>query len=122
MSGKQARINPKNWEIWQVELSISSTDAVGHEPKYQRPCIVAVANSFNDMVTVIPLTSKTSAEAMPYVQKIVKDPGNGLDFDSFAILFNMRSLSFERFKNRVGRLSKKSIKLLKLRISSYFNL
>ncbi|MHA1683027.1 MAG: type II toxin-antitoxin system PemK/MazF family toxin [Promethearchaeota archaeon] len=121
MGGKETGIKPKNWEIWQVELSLSSTDTVGHEQKSCRPCVVVVANMFNEMATIIPLTSQSSAERFPNVQKIPKDFGNGLDLDSYAILFNIRSLSFERFKNRVGKLSRKDVKTLKLKILSYFD-
>ena len=57
----------KSGEIWEVRLSISSTDTVGHEQSKDRPCIVIVNNPHIGMTTIIPLTSKLKTQHYPEV-------------------------------------------------------
>ncbi|MFW9970465.1 MAG: type II toxin-antitoxin system PemK/MazF family toxin [Candidatus Odinarchaeota archaeon] len=109
-------------EIWWVELSISSTDSVGHETKKKRPCIIIVNNPQIHMTTVIPLTSNLNAINIPDTYLIRKNSKNGLKQDSIALIFQLRSLSYNRYENQTGIISDTDLKYIKNLIKNYFNL
>lgn len=109
-------------EIWEVRLSISSTDTVGHEQSKNRPCIVIVNNPHISMTTIIPLTSKLKTKYYPDTCLIKRGRGNKLKNDSVALIFHIRSLSYERFLHYIGKLSVDDLKTIKLLIKNYFEL
>ena len=112
----------KSGEIWEVRLSISSTDTVGHEQSKDRPCIVIVNNPHISMTTIIPLTSNLKTESYPDTCLIKRGRENKLKNDSVALLFHIRSLSYERFLHYIGKLSVDKLKKIKLLIKNYFEL
>lgn len=109
-------------EIWEVRLSISSTDTIGHEQSKDRPCIVIVNNSHIKMTTIIPLTSKLKTRHYPDTYLIKKGSVNKLKNDSIALIFHIRSLSYERFLHYIGKLNINDLKTIKSRIKNYFEL
>ena len=112
----------KSGEIWKVRLSISSTDIVGHEQSKDRPCIVIVNNPHISMTTIIPLTSKLKMENYPDTCLIKRDRENKLKNDSVALIFHIRSLSYERFLQYIGKLKINDLMTIKSRIKNYFEL
>ncbi len=109
-------------EIWEVRLSISSTDTVGHEQSKDRPCIVIINNSHISMTTILPLTSKLKVNNYPDTCLIKKDGENKLKHDSVALIFHIRSLSYERFLHHIGKLKINDLMTIKSRIKNYFEL
>jgi len=109
-------------EIGEVRLSISSTDIVGHEQSKDRPCIVIVNNTHISMTTIIPLTSKLKMENYPDTCLIKRDRENKLKNDSVALIFHIRSLSYERFLQYIGKLKINDQLTIKSRIKNYFKL
>jgi len=112
----------KSGEIWEVRLSISSTDTVGHEQSKDRPCIVIVNNPHISMTTIIPLTSKLKTKNYPDTCLIKRGRENKLKNDSVALIFHIRSLSYERFLHYIGKLSVDDLKTIKFLIKNYFEL
>ena len=112
----------KSGEIWEVRLSISSTDTVGHEQSKDRPCIVIVNNQHISMTTIIPITSNLKTEHYPDTLKIRKNMENKLKSDSVALIFHVRSLSYKRFLKYIGKLNTISLITIKSRIKNYFEL
>jgi len=112
----------KSGEIWEVKLSISATDTVGHEQSKDRPCVVIVNNPHINMTTVIPLTSKLKTQHYPDTILIKKGKENKLKNDSVALIFHIRSLSYKRFLQYIGKLKINDLMTIKSRIKNYFEL
>jgi len=112
----------KAGEIWWIQLSISSTDFIGHEQANKRPCITIVNNPHIEMTTIIPLTSKLKTNNLPDTYFLKKTFQNGLKDDSIALIFQIRSLSYGRYQNKAGVISIKDLGNLKNLMRSYFGL
>ena len=95
--------------IWLVELTKTPDDTIGHEQDLTRPCLV-IANLPNiKMTTIIPLTSKLHANKLPHTYLVKKNTKNGLTTDSIALIFQIRSLSYERFITYKGEIDKQDL-------------
>ena len=112
----------KPGEVWWVELSISSTDSIGHEQGKIRPCVIIVNNPHIQMTTIIPLTSKLRAKDFPDTYLLKKNSQNGLKNDSIALIFQLRSLSYERYQDKTGVVDHKDLANIKELIKDYFKL
>lgn len=112
----------KDREIWDVELSYSG-EGVGHEEQYQHPCIVVKFNKFVDMATIIPLTSNIQAlKDFPYISIITPDKTNGLTKKVIVMIYQMRSLSKQRFLRRRGSVAKSDYGNIQDILKDYFQL
>lgn len=112
----------KAGEIWWVDLSITSTDSVGHEQAKKRPCITIVNNPNIEMTTLIPLTSNLKTSKLPDTYFLSRSSQNGLKNDSIALIFQIRSLSYERYQDKAGVISKKDLENVRNLIRNYFGL
>ncbi len=74
------------------------------------------------MTTTIPLTSKLKMENYPDTCLIKRDRENKLKHDSIALIFHIRSLSYERFLQYIGKLKINDLMTIKSRIKNYFEL
>ncbi|MBA7514014.1 hypothetical protein ES705_06032 [subsurface metagenome] len=112
----------KDREIWDVELSYSG-EGVGHEEQYQHPCIVVKFNKFVDMATIIPLTSNIQAlKDFPYISIITPDKTNGLTKKVIVMIYQIRSLSKQRFLRQRGRIAKSDYDNIQIILKDYFQL
>ena len=109
-------------ELWYVELSISPTDAIGHEQMKKRPCLVIKANPSVKLATIIPLTSQAKTLKFPYTIFIPKTDHNCLEIDSIGLVFQIRSLSFVRFRKFIGEIENEVFEKIKILIRDYFEL
>lgn len=90
----------EEWHIYNARLGTG----VGHEQQNERPCIVVKdLGSGIGLCIVIPLTSNIDALRFPYAVSIGKGEAN-LAFESIAMLFHIRSVSFERLGMEIGEL------------------
>lgn len=92
----------KQREIWLADLN----PVKGNEQKGVRPVVVISGNAMNDHLgisIVCPLTS--SIKNYAGCPAIDRNPANGLSIDSQAITFQVRTLSRERFRTRLGEIS-----------------
>lgn len=89
-------------EIWQVFFD----PVLGREQAGNRPVVVISGDTLNinlDVIIVCPLTSKVHGfEGNPILRRSVE---NGLDNDSEVLVFHVRSISKNRFKKKVGKIS-----------------
>ena len=102
---------PKRGEIWLVDLNPTR----GQEIQKTRPAIVISSNIYQPiaMRIVIPIaTWQEKFVARPFMVKIPATPQNGLDRDSAGNLLQIRSISTERFVNRIGRIETNCLKEL----------
>jgi len=97
-------INPKRGEIWLVNLE----PTIGQEIKKKRPIIVINSDLYSPIALriVIPLTTwQNKFVNRPFMVKIVQDKINGLDQDSAGNVLQIRSLSTQRFIDKIGVVS-----------------
>ena len=73
---------PKRGEIWLVKFKKSK-----ETPKIFRPCLVIssdIQNEFNDLIAVVPITTKDIENIEPFEVFIPNTPETGLDHPSKA--------------------------------------
>ena len=105
-------------EIWEVTL----VDATGHEQAGTRPVIVIAVHIQARLCTIIPLTSNLDYTRFPYTFRIMHTPNNGLSNDSVALIFQIRSLDFERFLYRRGYLESDIFTRVKMIVKQYLQI
>jgi mRNA interferase MazF len=91
-------------EVYSVEYPVSD----GHEQAGRRPCVVLQDDSFaarSPLVLTIPLTTKANVTRYPGVVAVLADAQNGLTADSFALVFQLRSIDRRRFDAKLGEVS-----------------
>jgi mRNA interferase MazF len=96
----------KQREIWEMYFS----PVKGSEQSGRRPAVIISGNALNDnlgTVIVCPLTTKIKN----YKGNVTLNPNkdNGLESSSEILTFHIRSVSKERFKNKIGIISKKEL-------------
>jgi len=112
----------KSREIWDVELSYPG-EGVGHEERFKHPCIIVEFNKFVDMATIIPLTSNIQAlKEFPYTHIIKPNDKNGLTKQSIAMVYQIRSLSKQRFIYKRGNVIKINCDVIKTLLKEYFQI
>ncbi len=119
---KWRKFQIKSREIWEVKLSYPG-EGVGHEEKFKHPCIIVKFNKFVDMATIIPLTSNIQAlKEFPFIHIINPNITNGLTKQSIAMVYQIRSLSKQRFIYKRGSLIKNNYDAIKTLIKDYFQI
>ena len=106
----------KQGEIWLINLD----PTIGAEIKKTRPAIVVNDNNLGKLPLkiIVPLTDwKDRYDVAPWMVKINPDDKNGLDKESAADCFQVRSLSQERFVKRLGIVSNHLMDEVRLSLS-----
>jgi len=100
----------KQGEIWKVYFD----PIKGSEQGGNRPAVIVSGNTLNkhlNIVIVCPLTTSIkNYEGNPILKPNIE---NGLKMPSEIIVFHIRSLSKERFKKKLGIISKEELKTIK---------
>ncbi len=120
MANNWKYFKPKFKEIWQVDVTY--TDSQGHEQKGVRPCLIIKEFKTGDMVLLIPFTGELGAHRFPYTTKIKRNNKNGLSSDSIALVFQMKSISKNRFKYKRGIISNSKYNEIETHIKNIFRL
>jgi len=116
------KLQIKSREIWNVELSYPG-EGVGHEEKYRHPCIVVKFNKFVDMATIMPLTSNVIVlKDFPYTYILNPNNSNGLTKKSIALIYQIRSLSKQRFVSKRGRIIRSNYENIQEILKDYFQI
>ena len=93
---------PARGQVWLIDLDPTR----GHEQAGTRPALVVSVDQFNQtplgLVVVVPITSK--AKEFPLHVRI-NPPEGGLQHPSFAKCEDVRSVSQERLKEPLGRVT-----------------
>ena len=93
----------KRGEIWLVNLNPTR----GQEIQKTRPAVVISSNLYGSILMriVIPIaTWQDKFNTRPFMVKVPAAPENGLDLDSAGNVLQVRSVSTERFVNRIERI------------------
>jgi mRNA interferase MazF len=100
---------PKRGEIWSVDLN----PVRGHEQAGKRPCLVISDDLYNsgpaEKHIILPITSKH--KSIPYHIEVLP-PEGGLRMRSHLMCDDIRSVSRERFVERIGVTSERTIRLV----------
>ena len=116
------RFQIRSREIWDVELSYPG-EGVGHEEQFRHPCIVIKFNKFVDMATILPLSSNIQAlKDFPHTYIINPNSSNGLTRQSIAMIYQIRSLSKQRFLRNRGRVSRTDYNRIQILLKDYFQI
>lgn len=119
MTFKWKNFHPKSKEIWQINLS--DIDAEGHEQKGDRPCMIIREFPLNELVLIIPITGElTINNRFSFTVLIKKDDGNGLNCDSVALIFQIKSVSKNRLRYQIGRINNSQYDEIKVQIKEMF--
>jgi len=99
---------PRRGDIWLVELD----PVEGHEQAGRRPALVLSVDAFNasraDLVTVLPITSKSRVSVPSRVE--IVPPEAGLKVKSYVIGEQVRTISLGRLVKRLGSVSPDTMK------------
>lgn len=107
----------KKGEIWLIEIPLGE----GREQIGLRPGII-LADVTKDIMIVVPLTSHKQALRFPYSFEIKKSEITNLDFDSIALVFQIRAIDKKRLFERLGSLENKDLINLDNTIKNLFKL
>jgi len=106
-------MRPSRSEIWTVELNPTR----GHEQAGVRPCLVISVDLFNhgpaELVVVLPITTKY--KGIPFHVEIAP-PEVSLTEKSYIKCEDVRSVSLERLKTRLGIISAEKMALVEDRL------
>jgi mRNA interferase MazF len=101
---------PASGEIWRINLNPTR----GHEQAGVRPALVVSVDAFNsgpaDLVIVIPITG--TYRGIPFHVEI-NPPESGLVKQSYAKCEDVRSVSKDRLKNRMGKINVSTMEKVK---------
>lgn len=101
--------DPNRGEVWLVQLDPTR----GQEIQKTRPAIVVSSNLFRTipMRIIIPVTTwQLKFQSRPFMVPILKTSQNGLDVDSAGNVLQVRSVTTERFVERLGSVSAEILK------------
>ncbi|MFH1247032.1 MAG: type II toxin-antitoxin system PemK/MazF family toxin [Candidatus Micrarchaeota archaeon] len=87
-------------QIWAVNLE----GARGHEQKEERPAIIWKDLDHTKLAIAIPITTTLEREKFPYTHRLSPSVKNGLDKESVALIFQIRSVDKSRFVKKIGSL------------------
>ncbi|WP_026735547.1 type II toxin-antitoxin system PemK/MazF family toxin [Fischerella sp. PCC 9605] len=107
---------PKRGEIWRVQLDPTR----GDEIQKTRPAIVISADGLEGLKLrlVIPITGwKPAFSGIPWIVQITPSLQNGLTKASAANPLQTRSVSVERFTNKLGVLEEKKLEAVVLALA-----
>lgn len=108
-------------EIWLINLD----PTIGSEIKKTRPCVILN----NDSIGVLPLKIiapitdyKNNYEIVPWMVKILPDKMNNLSKKSVIDLFQLRSVSEERFLKKIGLITNNELEKSKISLKTVFDI
>ena len=111
----------KQTEIWLVNLD----PTIGAEIRKIRPCIIVSDDSVGilSLKIVVPVTDwKPQYNNTPWMVSLSPNSSNGLQKESAADCFQIRSLSQSRFIRQIGTLTVSEFKDIKRALSNVFSL
>jgi mRNA interferase MazF len=91
---------PAKPEIWQVDF----VGSIGHEQKKARPCVIWKDLDHIGMAVAIPFTGTSEAGNFSYTHPVEPSLANGLEKESVALVFQIRSVDKKRMMKKIGAL------------------
>jgi len=108
-------------EIWLINLD----STIGAEIRKTRPAIIVNDNEIGilPLKVIIPITEwKDKYKVAPWMVKLIPDSQNGLQKNSAADAFQVRSVSQSRFIRKLGNMSAENMQDIGKALSVVLNL
>ncbi|MBI2100609.1 MAG: type II toxin-antitoxin system PemK/MazF family toxin [Candidatus Vogelbacteria bacterium] len=105
----------KRGEIWLVQLD----ETAGHEQQGLRPAII-LTDTPTSLALVVPLTANLKALRFHYTIQIEPTKRNGLNVDSVALVFHLRSIDKRRLIKAIGVTEKPALQKIMGMIKQLF--
>ena len=108
-------------EIWLINLD----PAIGSEIKKTRPCVILNDDSIGvlPLKLVSPITDhKDKYDVVPWMVKLEPNKINNLNKKSVIDLFQVRSVSVDRFIKKIGEINNNDLKKVKESIKTVFDI
>jgi mRNA interferase MazF len=102
-------ISMRKGEVWRINLD----PTIGAEIRKTRPVVIVSQDAIGilPLRVIVPLTEWKERYAIaPWLVSIQPDSENGLEKASAADAFQIRSVSQERFVNRIGELKSEQVR------------
>lgn len=94
----------------------------GHEQSEVRPSVI-LAKHDTGIAFIVPLTTKQTAKRFTFTYLVRKSQNNGLDKDSIALIFHMRSIDIsKRLLQRIGELESFDLDIVKDQVALYLDM
>lgn len=107
--------------IYWVEYEIPPSEVVGHEQGKRRPGIVVQVESWSELAMVIPLTTQPPSRLTNATVFIPQGIGS-LPKDSYALCYQMRSVSYLRLQKKIGNIDAATMDELKEALLDFLDL
>jgi mRNA-degrading endonuclease toxin of MazEF toxin-antitoxin module len=112
-----------------MELNFQAADIVlvdlgtvrhvqGHEQALKRPCVIIKSLNQLKLATVVPLSTSRPPQAAGREVKISKGSGN-IDRDSFALIHQIRTISCQRIRHKIGQLPARQFKKVQKALTAF---
>ena len=93
-------------ERWRWSIAYVYLDPiVGREQSGNRPVLVVSDEAFNEamsVVTVLPITSRKGGRTVYRNEVLISPTASGLEVESIVLAHQIRTISKERIKRRIG--------------------
>jgi len=94
----------KKGEVWIVSIPFAD----GHEQQGTRP-VILMADTSGSVVIGIPCTANMRALRFPYTILLTPSHRNGLEYDSIALVLQIRAIDKKRLEKKVGVIEKAAL-------------
>lgn len=108
-------------DIYWVEYEMPPSEVVGHEQGKRRPGIVVQIESWADLAIVVPLTTQPPSKLTRSTAFIPQGVGN-LPRDSYALCYQIRSVSYQRLQKKIGKIDGITLEELKEALMDFLDL
>jgi mRNA interferase MazF len=114
---------PKANEMMDDEIYYADLNPpTGHEQGGIRPVVIIKVLDDLRLCSIIPLTKVAERLDLPYTMKVNSTGSTCLPYDSVALIFHLRTISFDRIKDKIGVLEGSHSKKIKYFIKTMFSI
>jgi mRNA-degrading endonuclease toxin of MazEF toxin-antitoxin module len=92
----------KVWEIWLAKIWVNIWSEISKDGKFLRPVLVVKSNMWGDLVYVFPISTQYNDKYDKYLLKLIKYNKFWLDYESYILLNQFKSISVKRLVNRLN--------------------
>ncbi len=92
----------KEWEIWLAKIWVNIWSEISKDWKFLRPVLVVKSNMWGDLVYIFPISTQYNEKFDKYLLKIIKYNKFWLDYESYILLNQFKSISVKRLVKRLN--------------------
>ena len=108
-------------DIYWVEYEMPPSEVVGHEQGKRRPGIVVQIEHWAELAVVVPLTTQPPSRFTRSTVLVPQGVGN-LPQDSYALCYQIRSVSYQRLQKKIGKIDVTTLDELKEALLDFLDL